>query len=383
MDITDIFWIQILYRMLKKLVDKKIKSFKKAFPDYKVSAKTGSLYSKLGVKESTKEVLTTGASITKNTLDRLGEIKRFKTHRADIIFLISPKGKLMYSTGGNYQLVTLKTLYNIPSDYRDRILDTFFIGKKYEWIKGYDNIWRYRFFQSFGSLKEAKIFLGYEFLSNNDFYSMFSEEWRKHNFDAIILAKDKTKAFKLLRNPERKTLELLDDYISLCYTNNIEPIITAGKNSLEEEHDRLVWEISKKEAENYSKEQRYFAEGTDLLTSIWRERGLNFRRINTPFEMYLQGSKQRHCLGTNYYSTLNNYSFYTFTYEEDEYDLQLHKNGKIGQFYGFRNKDVPRELRTKVIYDIAENVFRHNIIDMNPNLKNYPKKGGSNNDFFF
>jgi len=93
-----------------------------------------------------------------------------------------------------------------------------------------------------------------------------------------------------------------------------------------------MWIVNEKNADCYSKEYRYDIE--ENFTKVWIERGLTFKRLTTPYEMYCQGIKQQHCIGTNYATSLHNYTFYTFTFNEKDYDLMLYKNGYVGQFYG-------------------------------------------------
>lgn len=372
--------------MLKKVKEKRIEVFKKSFPDYKISDK-GNYYVRLGVVKNKKRILHTGRSVTKNTLDTLGNITEFERSSASVILMIKPTGALKVKFDRvAWSNLTLKLMYNhLYGETYKGIIEVFFIGRKYEWMKNYKNLWKYKYFQSFNSLKEAKNYIGFDFISNKDFYKIFKEEWYSHEFDSLILADKKKDAYNLLKNADQKVMHTLDDYIKLAYEHNIKPIIPKGKNKLTELHDELVWEVSKKTAKNYSKKQKYFPVGNEKFENCWKEKGLIFRRLNTPYEMYEEGCKQRHCLGTNYYNSLGNQSFYTFEWKGKRYDLQLHTNGSFGQFYGYKNiESAPQELRNM----IRENCdLTHTIEDRKPNLKDYPKKEGmvetSNVDWLF
>lgn len=350
--------------MLKKIKEKRVEQFKKDFPDFKISKKTGSLYTRIGVVESTKKIKYTGRAITKGTVKKLGELQEWKTSKARFVYLMSPAGKLMISKdGGNFTSVGLKALRHENSD----LTNVFFIGKKYEWLGNYPNMFPYKFFQGFNSLSEAKKFLGYSFLSDEDFSGLFKDDW----FDfltPIILAKEKKNVVRLFKDLCSETRDALNDYINMCQEHNIEIEIPAGKNKLEELHDCAMWEINKKNMDCYSKEYRYDIK--EEFTKIWEERKLKFRRLETPYEMYAQGIKQIHCIGTNYAGNLGYNAFYTFTYKDKEYDLQIYKNGSVGQFYGRKNTPVPQELRDKVVKEID---LKYDLIDLKPNLENYPK----------
>ncbi len=362
--------------MLKKVKEKRIEVFKKSFPDYKISDK-GNYYVRLGVSKQKKVILKTGRSVTKNTLDSLGTTLEFEKSDASVVLLLKPTGALKVKFHRTaWSNLTLKLLDNhLYGETYKGIIEVFFIGRKYEWMKNYKNLWKYKYFQSFNSLKEAKNYIGFDFISNKDFYKIFKDDWYSHEFDSIILADKKKNVFNLLKNADQKVMHTLDDYIKLAYEHNIKPIIPKGKNRLTQLHDDLVWEVSKKTAQDYSKEQKFYPIDNEKFESCWREKGLVFKRLNTPYEMYVEGCKQRHCLGTNYYNSLGNQSFYVFEWEGERYDLQLHQNGAFGQFYGYKNlKTAPQELRN-IIREGCD--LMHSIEDRKPKLKNYPKKGMS------
>lgn len=359
--------------MLKKIKDKRIEQFKKDFPAFQVSKKTGSIYVPMGEIEISKAVKLNGRAVTKNTINQLGKTRQWKTKNARHVYLISNAGRLMIKQStGNFKTVTLKTI-QIYDDLRN----TFFIGKKYEYLKGYPDLFPYRFFQNFNSLSEAKKHLGYSFISDEDFYSLF----RNHTVDylsVMILAKEKKNAVRLLKEMSSETVDTLRDYIEMCQENNLPIEIPAGKNKLEELHDSAMWEVNKINAENYSKEYRYDIE--EEFTKTWKERGLVFKRLETPYEMYTQGIKQIHCIGTNYATTLDKYAFYTFSYNDKEYDIQIYSGGSVGQFYGRKNSSVPQELKDDVKLNIN---LKFNLKDTKPDLKNYPLiKEDLNNDFW-
>lgn len=321
-----------------------------------------------------KRIVYTGRSVTKNTIDKLGTVNEFTKSQGGVVFLLKPTGALKCRVGGQWRNVSLKLIDNhfVSESYKD-IVSLFFIGRKYEWMKDYKRLWKYRFFQSFNSLKEAKNFLGFDFINNKDFYKLFSGDWYTHELDTFILAKEKRNTYNLLKKADRKTRQILEDYIHLSYEHEEEVIIPAGKNKLVELHDDLVHKINIKSADDYSKEQKYYPVGNKMFEQEWKNRGLKFERLNTPYEMYQEGLSQRHCLGTNFYNSLGGQSFYVFWWKGSKYDLQLYKSGSLGQFYGYKNIDsAPKELKELVAKDID---LSHSIEDKKPNLEDYPKIG--------
>jgi len=350
--------------MLKKITEKRIEQFKNDFPEFKISKKTGSMYIRIGVTESTKQIKYNGRAITKGTVKKLGQFQEWKQSKARFVYLLSPAGKLMMSKeGGNFRSVTLKALRTENSD----LTNTFFIGKKYEWLGNYPNMFPYKFFQGFNSLSEAKKFLGYSFISDEEFSNLFKDEW----FDfltPVILAKDKKNVVRLFKDMGSDTRDSLNDYINMCQDHNMPVEIPAGKNKLEELHDSTMWEINKQSMDCYSKEYRYDIE--ENFTKVWIERGLTFRRLETPYEMYSQGIKQIHCIGTNYAGNLGRNAFYSFSQEGKDYEIQIYSNGSVGQFYGRKNTSVPADLKESVTKNID---LRYNLTDTKPGLKDYPK----------
>lgn len=333
--------------MLKKLINKKIEAFKEAFPEYEIS-KNGNVYYKQGVQKVEKKVKTTGISVTKNTIDKLGTIKEWTEHRAQNVYLLTKQGKLMVRNSSNrFSNLSLKSAER-AAFVSEKLIDIYLIGRKYEWIKDYPILLRYKFFKSFKSLGEAKNFLGFKFISDADFYSMFNGEYGKVcTLEVVLKAKDKSNAYKLLKNLDIHSNAMLKDYLHICDECGFETEIPAGKNKLKELHDAAIWEARKEDAKLYSKQEVY--KGADcIFEEEWTKRGIEFQRLKTPYEMYVTGLKQMHCIGTNYYNSLQHYSFYTIYWKEKEYQIQLDTKGSILQFYGFNNSHPPQELRDLV-----------------------------------
>lgn len=351
--------------MLKKLIDKRIDAFKEKFPEYEVS-RNGNIYYREGVREVERRIRFNDLSVTKNTINKLGTTTVFKEKTSQNVYLITKKGKLMQRNSMNrFTNLTLK-----KSKYTN-LLDIWMIGRKYEWMKDYPALLEYKFFQSFGNLSEAKNFLGYSFLSDKDFYQIFIDGNNTQVLYMVIKAKNKANVAKLLKNLDYDTRQLLKDYIQICEEKGYDLDIPAGKNALREIHDNAIWEARKEDAENYSRLEIY--DGKDCaFEDEWRKRGIDFKRIMSPYEMYEIGAKQQFCLGTNYYNQLHNYSFYSVFYEGKEYEMQISTSGYVNQFHGYKNiVNPPQELKDKLIKDVD---LKHSIIklkDFHPD--EYPK----------
>lgn len=327
--------------MLKKIVEKRIESFKTVFPDFKIS-KGGNFYCRVGIVEQKKSVKLLGKSVTKNTLNRLGETRNWTETKASRIYLMSPKGKLCYSTGGNYKPYSLKQAMD-----DSKITDIFLIGKKYEWLRNHPNLAQYRFFQSFNSLKDAKTFLGFGFISDEAFYKLFDKSHLMDCMIPLIKAKDKKDAVKLLSSIDSQATNLLNDYIKICLENNLDIEIPAGKNKLKDLHDNTVWEINKANIDRCSDKEKYeIAEGT--FEQKWIEKGVKFTKLNSPKQLYATGVAQKHCIGS-YSSDLHKYSFYSILFIDRNYEIQIAQDGDIRQFYGYDNCNPPSQITDMII----------------------------------
>lgn len=355
--------------MLKKLVNKRIETFKEKFPDYEVS-KNGNIYCRIGVQEIERKIKLTELGVTKNTINKLGSVKEFKEKKSNAVYLITKQGKLMVRNATNrFSNLSLRTIQNQYG--HNNLLDVWLIGRKYEWIRDYPALLRYKFFQSFKSLNEAKVFLEFDFLSDKDFYQMFVDGSTIPVLFMSIKAKNKSNVPKLIKVLDYEAKQLLKDYLHICEEKDYEVEIPAGKGSLREIHDAAIWKARQEDAENYSKLEVY--DGKDCnFEKEWAKLGISFERLKSPYKMFEVGAKQQFCLGTNYYGQLHNYSFYTIIDGGKEYQIQISPEGKVIQFHGYKNViNPPQELREKLTKDID---LKHSIIKtMDFRSDEYPK----------
>ncbi len=350
--------------MLKIILNKKIEQFKITFPDFQTSKKTSSLYSRVGTFKEKKSVVRLGYSITKGTISKLGTKSEWERTKANFVYLISPKGKLMYSShGGPFKSVTLKAIRNTSTILKD----IFFIGKKYEWMIDYPLLWNYNFFQGFSSMLEAKRFLGFLFLSDDEFYKLFGDD--NNGFDylsPLIIGKDKEAVVALYKSMDFEGEKLLSEYIMKSFENDLTVEIPDTFGKVEILHDKVIWSTGQKDACNYSKEYRYVIE--ESFTKGWKEDGLSFKRLETPFEVYCQGLRQQNNLKHNAPQSLNKQACYTFLFDGKEYDLVVDTTCNIVQFLGRKNTVVPYDLRIIILRH--KNPFK--LVDAKPEITRYP-----------
>ena len=369
--------------MRAKIRDKRIETFKKLFPDYKVTKKGNFMY-EINRRKEERYIVNNGYNVTKGIFNKIGTTTLIEKFTSDTVFLITTTGKLLLKDrirgriSNNFKAVTIKDLIHRG---HSTIKDVFFIGRKFEYMATYKGLWGYRIFQNFNSLKEAKLFLGFNFISDSGFYEMFKHihKYNKMGLGRICdiifyISLCKTKENKvdihnLILSLNKESLGYLKDYIDLSIERGTEVQIPRGINKLKELHDTQVKEANKENADCYSKEKKYYIEN-ESFTSIWEEH-LKFKKLNTPYEMFLQGCIQHHCIGTNYYRNLHSHSFYTILWEGKEYDLQINPKGYIGQFLGKYNSQPPKKLTNIINNDNID--YKHSIRQVpGTDLTKYP-----------
>jgi hypothetical protein len=381
--------------MLKKVKDKRIDTFKSLYPDYKISKK-GNFYIGLGpTKESNRSIFNSGFNITKGTINKLGTFTSFTTSVNSVILMITQTGVLKILINNNrhakprFKNVTVKDIMMTQMiDGCYNIKDVFFIGRKFEYLKDYPNLYPFRIAQNFKSIKELKCFIGYDFISDREFYSLFIEP--EYTFEGpldvmrwLIYAKNKVDAYNLFKGKSRdKTSEiitLLVDTCEMCSKLNIDFNVPAGYNKLKEIHDQCIETYNQGKIEMYSTQQVYDVTVIDKpdFRDQWKESGLVFRQLVTPRELFTQGLKQKHCLGS-FYDSLSTELFFSFTWGGEEYDLQIRNSGYVGQFKGRRNKNVPNELLMLILNNDINRKFNFKVHTISDPDNSYPLKINNN-----
>lgn len=365
--------------MRKALLNKKIALFKEAFPEHKVSA-TGSLYTELSTQKHKKEIIINSRCVTKGTLDKIGTKRSFNIDMSCRLLLTST-GKLMINEmGGKFKTLGMKDLFGADNRTEDHgrtaimlgdlaedsdtgvkklsgkalrearnnviqsIADIFFVGKKYEWIRLYPQLWALPYFRSFPSLSAAKNYIGYTFISNEQFVHLFSTRTALQRLIEAQTHEQKVAMVQFL--DDKRATETLEDLWRLCEELKIPMVaIPESKTALNEAHDKLVTELSLKGAEKYSEEKIEYK--SDIF-DYWKGNKLVFEILDSPRRLYIEGQRQSHCIGS-YTNQMKKNIFVSFTWEDRTYDLMMRLDGMSVQFYGKRNCQPPEELRMLVI----------------------------------
>lgn len=360
--------------MRKALLNKKMRLFQEYFPEHKVSS-TGSLYTELNTQKLKKVIVINSQCVTKGTLAKIGQKREFNKDMSTRLLLTST-GKLMINQlGGKFRMLSMKDLFGAdprsgdhgktaiitasrtqvrkgeakeskenPGEIVSRIADIFFVGKKYEWIKLYPMLWAMPYFRSFPSLSAAKNYLGYTFISNEQFIHLFGTRTALQRLIEAQTHEQKVAMVQFL--DDKRASETLEDLWRLCEELKI-PMVTIpeSKIALNEVHDKLVTELSLKGAEKYSEEKIEYK--SDIF-DYWRDNKLVFEILDSPRRLYIEGQRQSHCIGS-YTNQMKKNIFVSFTWEDRTYDLMMRLDGMSVQFYGKRNCQPPEELRKLVI----------------------------------
>ena len=348
--------------MLKKIREYKINRFKEAFPDFKVS-KRGNYYHVWDQDTNTRTITFSGRHSTENTLHKMGQTQEIPESKANIL-LLKPTGafRLKLKHKFAFKNLTFKDLSNASSFEKhslDAIYDIFFKGKKYEYLKQYPKFWDYhKFLQGFKSIREVKTFLGYEFISDSVFVELW--QWSQHADPLLILAymakdkKSKRRLLKLLscvleiRSKNPRTLltgsQYLLDYYQMANQLGHPFVMPVSEMQLGKMHDDLVDKLNSAKLQDFS-DDRHKYKGNILKNLESSE--LEYRLLDSPRKIFRQGSHQRHCLGS-YTDQLDTYLFFSVISNDEYYDAQVSKQGKLIQFYGKCNTAPPAKLREEV-----------------------------------
>lgn len=350
--------------MRKSFINKKFELFRQYFPDHKISAK-GSIYTVLLEQKRKKDITINSQCVTKGTLAKIGE-KRSFTVDSSCRLLLTPTGKLMIvqPMGNRFAPVGMKDLHNATNaghktghtriytgkhdhtheETIKNIAHIFMVGKKYEWLYHYPQLWGLPYFRSFPNLTSAKNYLGYTFISTDQFSHLFSS---RAALQRLIEAKTHEQRVAVVQFlDDKRATETLEDLWRLCEELKIPMVdMPLSKIALHNIHDDLAEQLAMKGAEKYSEERVTYR--SDIF-DYWDRKGLKFEILDSPRKLFMEGQKQSHCLGS-YTKSLKNNIFVAFEWENRRYDLMMGLNGKAVQFYGKRNCQPPKELKDLVL----------------------------------
>lgn len=289
-----------------------------------LTSKSGSKYVILNsnVNRVTKEY--SGYSVTKNTLSKLGEMYSYTKNEKTIILLKDNKF-FFKGIGSTFKALSKYNVIRFPE-----LLELYVYNKKCEFLKNYNvsYLYYFNFLKSFTSFKEVKDFLGYTFISVNDFLKL---EFGSVLFFAHLPA---TTAVKFVNNSEAK--DLYNDARRMAGENFISP---TSLISLREYHEELVNQQSLAFLESRSRDTITFPHPTDKIVN-----GDSIKRITSDYDLYKEGIEMSHCIGSRSFF-LHSKVFLSILWQGNRYSCQISEK-KIDEIKGYKNTKAPEELIT-------------------------------------
>lgn len=339
--------------MRKHLIDKRIELFKEAFPEFKESGKSDSLYAVFNTRKVRNIYKKNHLAVTKNTLDKLDNEFIVEKNISDVI-LITPRGRMMvkYIDSMRFKNISIKDIRKLTGLHNfsksvikddeciNKLIEAFFIGRKYEWMKEYNTLWFYKYFTGFNSLNAAKNHLGYTFISNKEFVDIIGKIGNK-NFKWIIYGHLQNKQVQVFRFINKNNIQLLEDLNNMRVEMGFSVIIPDSVTELNEQHDELIVLKNMSKYRKYEKNVRYYYY-SDIFDKL-NKSGIEYEVLDTYQSVECEGRLQNHCL-SSYSKRIDNYLFLTIFYKDKKYNIQIHPNGVINQFYGRFNQRPPKEL---------------------------------------
>lgn len=327
--------------MKKEIFNLKLELFKNTVQDYQISKK-GNHWGYLNKRKENSQYQIQNYNVTKSNINKL-----FKTfdYQQDLstILMMTPRGKLFIKSHNtkSFKAVTIRTC-------PDNLVKLFLFGRKAEWICNYSNLIQIKFLHSFKSLNEVKIYLGYSFISDKEFIKLLDISF----ISFVIYSKLLTHDDRINLLHHGKNL-LLMDAIQMSIQLNLPISIPESKEKLKIWHDDLVSKKNSEKASRYSDEQIQYK---SWLFDYWKSKGVEYKILDSPRKLFLQGCKQNHCLAS-YSNQMSKHMYITFTHDNKEYDMQIHNTTGLIQFYGYRNQRPPQELMDLVKFEKLQDYY--------------------------
>jgi hypothetical protein len=306
--------------MKKEIFEKKLKAlseYKEQSPEYDSGLKTSESGNHYISTTFEKECRTYNAfNVTKSGIDKLGTIFEFPSQQN--LIMLTKTGKFIVKEKGQWK--------NITKNYKD----LYYIGRKCEWVLQFEELQKVRVARQFSSLNNFKKWLGYEFISDDEFSSLI------YNIDNIELLikfklKDKNERVNLISLLNLGQGSTLKDTLTMVEQLQQTCSIPRGATALKELHDDLSKQIKVKNTP--------FVEVEVSLTKFnipW-----DYKIIQTSYELVERGIINKHCIGSYYYRL--DYDLFLVI---EGYDCHIASSGgwKVSQMRGFANKQAPQDM---------------------------------------
>lgn len=325
----------------KSVLKKRISAFKEAFPGFRESEK-GNLY--YLINEQDKEVELIPQRITKANIARLGESRFFTIY--DHMVMITQTGKVLvrhYIRNKATKIKALNYKFGFYNSDLHPIIEVDMIGRKYEWMKSYKDLWMFDLPKGFSSLKEFKVFLGFGFISDKQFLKLKLDEVIK-----IYHTNHQTKV-NYVNMVREKSLSFHDflECIRMYKDLGLNETVPTSGSRLRTLHNELSNRLTLQALQmDFSKE---CAEYKGKFIE-WANEQPSIEVITQPSRMIQLGISNQHCLAT-YINKMGTSMFLNVDVkdmisENGEYQAEVRiSDRKIVQFRGKRNKVGPYSVK--------------------------------------
>ena len=316
--------------MNKKVFEKKLQALKEFGERYNWHFKTsaaGNYYLISSIRPQIKEW--SAYNVTKATLNKIGET--FEIPPICAIIMLTKTGKFLRKD--------LKSNKFIPIN-RHTYPELWYIGKKSEWILSKGETFRHlRLATQFSSFNEFKKFLGFEFISDNDFETLCDT-----NIELPILFANRTKQdrINLMQLYNNVVISDILDVLNMSKKLDKEVVIPSGKNSFEELHKELTLETYK--INNPLFEVNVEIKNFDIPYS--------YEIVTSNYQLKERGRVNKHCIG----SYADRMKTDLFIVIDGKYDAHIHiekwgakkDTWQLSQIRGYANCTPPIEMRDSI-----------------------------------
>lgn len=292
-------------------------------------SKTGSNYVVLSTVLVKKEIIKSWANVTKNTILEAKDRSYNKTNK-EMLLLKNNKFYYKQQMEDFFRVLSISKV-----KMNNNLARAYFFNKKCEFLKNENPSYytAYNFLKSFSSMKEVKNYLGFTFLS--------VENFKSYSFESIINLymrfKSATIVYRFLKNSSTDWVSYLADINNMA---NGTAVIPESPGACVALHDKLVLEQNLVLLSNKSEVIVTFPHNFDNIDSFEKK-----IRLTSEKDLFKEGLEMSHCVRFRSHLLSSN-AFYSIVFENNRYTLQINKNGDLVEIQGYKNRtNIPEKLK--------------------------------------
>lgn len=315
------------------------------------TSKSGNYYVILNESSTVNRFTVTTNSVTKNTLDQLGQTKEWESKNQTILLLTKKSLLIKYEDTTHFKKLSIRLIRTLTNVFvnKENIARLYFFNKKCEWMWQYPLYWsNYSFVKSFSSLKELKNYLGFTFLSTKDFYTKVNLD---NAIDFYNLVSNKSSLVNVTRN------NLVIDTANMMRQLNIK--IKNLPRNIRSYHDKLVFDVKITKVNTTVFDFPFY----DNIRKCFESLDLQYRILNSQVDLLTETKLMGHCVGSSdiYFKRLQSglYAYINVLFKGKYYTLEIDKNGDIKQAQGkYNSSEGVSEL--KGLFNMSNHIWPAN-----------------------